>query len=667
MSDGRSDIAGSEFLAEERTKTNFPVNDLFYHLHGGKESAEALLSSMELLERDPMFNNRNFYDWDSEEIRKITFQQVTRVHALLGKDITSEDAKRRLLPPLGLINPSAQTRLLVHLSLFFGTVSGQGTPDQVDYWVNNGTLSLRDFYGCFAMTELGHGSNVAGVETTATMDLNTDEFVVNTPTLSATKWWIGGAAHSATHTSCYARLIVRGKDYGVHVFVVPLRDTETFELLPGVAVGDIGKKMGRDGIDNGWIQFTNVRIPRTNMLMKYSQVDADGKVSLPPLPQLSYGALVGGRVTIVEDSWWWSERFLTIAIRYAAVRQQFSNSHKGQETRLLDYEYHQRRLMPLLVQTLALQASTEELTSIYSATKAPKDLNDKRALESYLQASKELFALSAGLKALSTWSTAATIDECRQACGGHGYSGYAGFGQGYDDWAVSCTWEGDNNILSLSTGRAVIQSGLRVLAGEKAFGAASYLNESSKKEGSFLDISYLVTLWHWVTRAQVLETASRYKELAKSIGGPAAMEKLSFSRINIARLHCTGFQIASLASSAQHAKPEIQGVLTDSALLFALWSIEKDASVFLKSGALNPETVKEVSNLVDEYCRKVRTYAIGITDSFGLSDFYVNSPLGAHDGQVYTNYWRKVNDANPSMTAKAPYYENVQKPFFKRP
>lgn len=47
--------------------------------------------------------------------------------------------------------------------------------------------------GCFGMTELGHGSNVMGIETTATYDPTTQEFVINTPSDSASKYWIGGA------------------------------------------------------------------------------------------------------------------------------------------------------------------------------------------------------------------------------------------------------------------------------------------------------------------------------------------------------------------------------------------------------------------------------------------------------------------------------------------
>jgi acyl-CoA oxidase len=57
--------------------------------------------------------------------------------------------------------------------------------------------------------------------------------------------------------------------------------------------------MGRNGIDNGWIQFTYVRIPRTNMLMKHTKVSRDGKVTDPPMAQLAYGALITGRVQMV--------------------------------------------------------------------------------------------------------------------------------------------------------------------------------------------------------------------------------------------------------------------------------------------------------------------------------------------------------------------------------
>ena len=98
--------------------------------------------------------------------------------------------------------------------LFLSTIRGQATPQQLSHWIQKGALALNGLVGCFAMTELGHvstlelfhcvlifkGSNVAGLETTATFDEASDEFIIHTPTLTATKWWIGGAAQTATHS-----------------------------------------------------------------------------------------------------------------------------------------------------------------------------------------------------------------------------------------------------------------------------------------------------------------------------------------------------------------------------------------------------------------------------------------------------------------------------------
>ena len=40
----------------------------------------------------------------------------------------------------------------------------------------------------------------------------------------------------------------------------------------GITVGDIGPKFGYDTMDNGFLRFNRVRIPRQNMLMKNAQV-----------------------------------------------------------------------------------------------------------------------------------------------------------------------------------------------------------------------------------------------------------------------------------------------------------------------------------------------------------------------------------------------------------
>lgn len=283
-------------------------------------------------------------------------------------------------------------------------IKGQATPEQFMHWTQKGAISLNGIIGCFAMTELGHGSNVAGLETTATFDASSDEFVIHTPTLTATKWWIGGAAQSATHSTVYAQLIVNGKRYGVKPFVVQLRDPATFRLLPGVVIGDIGAKMGRHGTDNGWIQFTNVRIPRSHMLMKYTKVKRNGSVIEPPMQQLAYGSLITGRVSMVVDSGNASKKALTIALRYAAVRRQFGGSDSTPETKILDYVIHQHRLIPLVAQTFAMHFTGVEVNNLYQGlmtkmeTLKPNDPNISGVLDSL----KEMHGSAAGLKPFCT-------------------------------------------------------------------------------------------------------------------------------------------------------------------------------------------------------------------------------------------------------------------------
>jgi acyl-CoA oxidase len=110
-------------------------------------------------------------------------------------------------------------------------------------------------FGGYAQTELGHGSNIADLETTATLDMNTDEFVIHTPHIKATKFWPGGVGLVGTHSIVFARLIVDDNDYGIQPFMVQIRSLEDHMPLPGIDVGDIGEKLGFNTIDNGFLSF----------------------------------------------------------------------------------------------------------------------------------------------------------------------------------------------------------------------------------------------------------------------------------------------------------------------------------------------------------------------------------------------------------------------------
>lgn len=137
--------------------------------------------------------------------------------------------------------------------------------------------------GCYAQTELGHGSNIRALETTATFLKESEgakkggEWMINSPTLTSWKFWPGTLGKTANHAMVIARLIDgSGVDRGIHNFLVPLRSVEDHSLLPGVETGDIGPKIGYNNMDNGYAKFDGVRIPRRNMAMRFATVNEEG-------------------------------------------------------------------------------------------------------------------------------------------------------------------------------------------------------------------------------------------------------------------------------------------------------------------------------------------------------------------------------------------------------
>lgn len=94
------------------------------------------------------------------------------------------------------------------------------------------------------------------------------------------KFWIGGAAKSATICAIWAQLFIDGKHFGVHSFIARIRD-ENHNVLSGLTIGDCGQKMGAHGIDNGFIVFENFKIPLDSLLDRFCSVSPEGVYSSP--------------------------------------------------------------------------------------------------------------------------------------------------------------------------------------------------------------------------------------------------------------------------------------------------------------------------------------------------------------------------------------------------
>ncbi|CAN3373057.1 hypothetical protein DIURU_005319 [Diutina rugosa] len=667
-------------LQKERDQSAWDPVKMNYFLEGSQQRSEAVANILQSLERDPVLAvGPESYDETKAEQRETTARRIDRLMRYLETESTDDFHTRLSL--VGITDPGLSTRIAVHLMLWIPAINGNGTFEQRNYWLKDKSEHIRDVYGCFGMTELAHGSNVPGMQTTATFDEETDEFIINTPHIGATKWWIGGAAHSATHCATYARLIVKGKDYGVKVFVVPLRDAD-FNLNPGVTVGDIGAKMGRDGIDNGWIQYSNVRIPRFFMLQKFCQVDRNGEVTLPPLEQLSYSALLGGRVGMVTESYRTIARMITIALRYAIGRTQFPKTGNPQEEQqIIDYSLHQRRLFPYLSAAYVISATAYKYAQVikqvmHDIDAAVADSNMK-ALGKAINDLKELFVDSGSCKSNLTWITADCIAECRQACGGHGYSAYNGFGRAFADWHVMCTWEGDNNILGVHVGKSILKQYIgAVQKGKAPSNSIKFLAEAPNYTGDKGKETILKTpqdvldLNKFARALEVGMMRLSHRTAGKLKQNNGDLDNLGPELVLLTRLrahHCLITEYADrLAKHSDNStKPYLELMGQNYAAAFVLQQV---STLFLTYNLIDSEVFGDInSDILPALAQKIRPHIVTYTDSFQLSDNAINSAIGKWDGNLYENYFNVVCQQNPPKNTHAPYSEILEKAIARGP
>jgi acyl-CoA oxidase len=300
----------AEELKKERERSKLNLEELTNFLDGGKIHTEKRRKIIKIVVDNPVFHEVDELHDEPLDValkKSAKFIQIARTIQDIDERwdfIKSFDYHRGVLP-------------------FIPAIKVQGTDEQKAKWLK---LALDyDIIGAYAQTELGHGTFVRGMETTAEFDPSTQEFILNSPTLTSIKWWSALLGCVATHAIVIARLITKGHDHGMHLFIVQIRSLEDHHPLPGIKVGDIGPKFGLNFYDNGFLHLTNVRIPRDHMLMKHSQVLPDGTYFKPPTDKVTYGSLVYGRVMLFDTSAKLLAQAVTIAIRYSVVRRQTIN------------------------------------------------------------------------------------------------------------------------------------------------------------------------------------------------------------------------------------------------------------------------------------------------------------------------------------------------------
>lgn len=633
-------MVGVDHLAHERNKAEFDVEEMKVVWAGSRSAFELSDRIARLVASDPAFRKDNRATLGRKELFKNTLRKAAYAWKRISElRLTEEEAKELRF----YVDEPAFTDL--HWGMFVPAIKGQGTDEQQQKWL---PLAHRmEIIGCYAQTELGHGSNVQGLETTATFDPETDEFVIHSPTLTSSKWWPGGLGKVSTHAIVYARLIINGKDHGVNGFIVQLRSLDDHMPLPGITVGDIGMKFGNGSyntMDNGVLRFDHVRIPRNQMLMRVLQVNREGKCVQSNVPrQLIYGTMVYVRQTIVEDASYAMSKAVCIATRYSAVRRQFGSQNGGPETQVIDYKTQQSRLFPLLASAYAFRFTGEWLTWLYYDVTRRLQGNDFSTLP-------EAHACTAGLKSLTTTATADGIEECRKLCGGHGYLCSSGLPELFSVYVPACTYEGDNVVLLLQVARLLMKTVSQLTSGNKPVGTTAYLGRVQDLLQRNCGVQSAAD---WLKPAVILEafearaarmSVSRAQSLSKFANPEEGFTELSADLNEAAVAHCQLIVVSKFIEKLQQDIPG-KGVKKQLEILcniYALHILHKHVGDFLSTGYITPEQASLANDQLRSLYTQVRPNAIALVDSFNYTDHFLGSILGRYDGNVYPNLYEEA-------------------------
>ncbi|GIJ80947.1 acyl-CoA oxidase [Micromonospora phaseoli] len=550
---------------------------------------------------------------------------------------------------LAQVDLSLMVKAGVQWGLFGGAVLALGTRRHHDAHLRD-IVSAKTL-GCFAMTETGHGSDVQQLRTTCTYDPQTQTFDLHTPHEAARKDYIGNAARDGRMAVVFAQLNTQGRGYGVHAWLVPIRDAQG-NPMPGVTIGDAGPKAGLLGVDNGRLSFDHVRVPRDMLLDRYGQVAQDGTYSSPIENDsrrffTMLGTLVRGRVSVGGAASAATKSALTIAVRYGDVRRQFDRPDSEREVLLNDYLAHQRKLLPALATTYALTFAQAELVAALNEVQGgdgPPDEHRQRELESR----------AAGLKAAQTWHATRTIQMCREACGGAGYLAENRLPSLKADTDVFTTFEGDNTVLLQLVAKGLLTGYRDEFGSLDGWGRASFVAEQVREmvlertaARSLIqrlisavpgrDEEIAVTDRGWQLKVfedredHLLEGAIR-----RLRNGAAAKKDHPFDIFNdvqdhvltVAAAHIDRVTLEAFVAGIENTTdPAVRALLSRVCDLYALSVIEANKGWLLEHGRLTPARSKAITAVVNGLLKELRPHLRTLVDGFAIPDSWLHCAI----------------------------------------
>lgn len=584
------------------------------------------------------------YDISLSEGRATALKRLQMICAQPGRFISVRDfltnphrvfAAHELV---GLADGSLATKMTVQFNLAGGTVMKLGTERHHGKFLD--AIDGLQRVGCFALTELSYGNNAVMMETTAVYDAESQEFIINTGSVGAQKYWITNSALHAHFAVVFAQLFADGKARGIHAFVVPIRDLATHSVMPGVFIEDMGHKgkftfktlihlfdsvltiilVGCNSVDNGRISFAQVRVPRVSLLNKYSNVDESGQFTTRVVGKRALFArvadqLLSGRLCIASMMTGTAKLACTIAVRYAASRLAVGPSGAS-DTPLLKYQLQQRALAPLVARVVAGSIALDFCKDRYAALQTAADDPDRW---------REAVVLCCAIKPFVTWTAEEVVSTGRERCGGQGYLSVNRFGHMLGFAHAGITAEGDDSVLMQKAAKELL-----VMVAQRRVSIPRKGARAADAAGPLEDLRTLRSLLA-MREGRLVQELGKKTLIAEKQGDIYDTWMIRESGLvqatAMAYVEMVVFERLAAARDMPGGK-ENDAWLAEIQRLYALDCVNRDLGWFLTNAVLAPVGRGEaVEKELQRMCAKLGPVLPHVVDAFGIPDKLVGAPI----------------------------------------